>query len=153
MNENRKKILNMLAQGQIAADEAERLIAALENEAPPAGTPSVSEQAPKPKYLRVVATEHNWRGEPVNVNVRVPLQMLRAGVKLAGLIPKQDRPRVNAAMQQEGVPFDLNQITSDNLDEVIGHLDELTVDIDDKGKRSEERRVGKEAAAGSLLPR
>jgi hypothetical protein len=81
-----------------------------------------------------VATEHNWRGEPVNVNVRVPLQMLRSGVKLAGLIPKQARERVNAAMQQEGVPFDLNQITSDNLDEVIGHFDELTVDIDDKGK-------------------
>jgi hypothetical protein len=136
MNENRKKILNMLAQGQITADEAERLIAALENEAPPPGTPGVSEQAakPKPKYLRVVATEHNWRGEPVNVNVRVPLQMLRSGVKLAGLIPKQARERVNAAMQQEGVPFDLNQITSDNLDEVIGHFDELTVDIDDKGK-------------------
>jgi hypothetical protein len=136
MNENRKKILNMLAQGQITADEAERLIAALENEAPPAGAPGVSEQAPKakPKYLRVVATEHNWRGEPVNVNVRVPLQMLRSGVKLAGLIPKQARERVNAALQQEGVPFDLNQITSDNLEEVIGHLDELTVDIDDKGK-------------------
>ena len=49
MNENRKKILNMLAQGQITADEAERLIAALENEAPPAGAPGASEQAPKPK--------------------------------------------------------------------------------------------------------
>jgi hypothetical protein len=41
---------------------------------------------------------------------------------------------VNAALQQDGVPFDLSQITSDNLDEVIGYLDELTVDIDDKGK-------------------
>ena len=136
MNENRKKILNMLAQGQITADEAERLIAALQNEAPPAGAPGDSEQAPKPKpkYLRVVATEHNWRGEPVNVNVRVPLGLLRAGVKLTGLIPKQARDRVNAALQQDGVPFDLSQITSDNLDEVIGHLDDLTVDIDDKGK-------------------
>jgi len=64
----------------------------------------------------------------------VPFGMLRAGVKLAGLIPKQARERVNAAMQQEGVPFDLNQITPDNLEEVISHLDELTVDVDDKGK-------------------
>jgi len=136
MSENRKKILNMLAQGQITADEAERLIAALENEAPPAGAPGVSEQAPKakPKYLRIVATDHNKNGDPVNVNVRVPFGMLRAGVKLAGLIPKQARERVNAAMQQEGVPFDLNQITPDNLEEVISHLDELTVDVDDKGK-------------------
>jgi hypothetical protein len=136
MNDNRMKILNMLAQGQITADEAERLIAALETGPAPAGAPGASEQAskPKPKYLRVVATDLNRHGDPVNVNVRVPLGMLRAGVKLTGLIPKQARDRVNAAMQQEGVPFDLNQITPDNLEEVIGHLDELTVDIDDKGK-------------------
>jgi hypothetical protein len=136
MNENRMKILNMLAQGQITADEAGRLIAALENEAPQAGAPGVSEPAskPRPKYLRVVATEHNWRGEPVNVNVRVPLGLLRAGVKLTGLIPKQARDRVNAALQQDGVPFDLNQITADNMEEVISHLNEFTVDVDDKGK-------------------
>jgi len=139
MNENRMKILNMLAQGQITADEAERLIAALQNEAPPAGAPGapgVAEQAPKPKpkYLRVVATDHNKNGDPVNVNVRVPFGLLRAGVKLAGLIPQRARDRVNAAMQQEGVPFDLNQITPDNLEEVIGHLDELTVDVGDTGK-------------------
>ena len=136
MNENRMKILNMLAQGQITADEAGRLIAALENEAPQAGAPGVSEPAskPRPKYLRVVATEHNWRGEPVNVNVRVPLGLLRAGVKLPGLIPKQARDRVNAALQQDGVPFDLNQITADNMEEVISHLNEFTVDVDDKGK-------------------
>ena len=30
MNENRRKILEMLAAGQITADEAERLLAALE---------------------------------------------------------------------------------------------------------------------------
>jgi hypothetical protein len=136
MNENRMKILNMLAQGQITADEAERLIAALENEAPPAGAPGAAEQASKakPKYVRVVVTDHNKHGDPVNVDFRVPLGMLRAGVKLTGLIPKQARDRVNAALRQDGVPFDLSQITSDNLDEVIGHLDELTVDIDDKSK-------------------
>lgn len=135
MNDNRMKILNMLAQGQITADEAERLIAALENGAP-AGGAAPSEQAakPKPKYLRVVATDTNKTGDPVNVNVRVPFGLLRAGVKLTGLIPKQARDRVNAAMQQEGVPFDLNQITPDNVEEVISHLDELTVDIDGKGK-------------------
>ena len=82
----------------------------------------------------MVATEHNWRGEPVNVNVRVPLGLLRAGVKLTGLIPKQARDRVNAALQQDGVPFDLNQITADNMEEVISHLNEFTVDVDDKGK-------------------
>jgi hypothetical protein len=136
MNENRMKILNMLAQGQITPDEAERLIAALENEAPRAGAEGVSEQGskPKPKYVRVMVTDHNKHGDPVNMNVRVPLGMLRAGVKLTGLIPKQARDRVNAALQQDGVPFDLSQITSDNLDEVIAHLDELTVDVEEKGR-------------------
>jgi hypothetical protein len=137
MNENRMKILNMLAQGQITADEAERLIAALETGSSTGSAAGAAESAPpkaKPKYLRVVATDTKQNGDPVNVNVRVPLGMLRAGVKLTGLIPKQARDRVNAAMQRDGVPFDLNQITAENLEDVIVQLDELTVDVDDMGK-------------------
>ena len=34
MNDNRRQILDMLAQGKLTADEAERLIAALERNAP-----------------------------------------------------------------------------------------------------------------------
>ena len=136
MNTERKQILQMLGDGQINADEAERLLGALDRSPE---TPSFARtRAPgeKPKYLRVVVdAEDQHRGGPVKVNVRVPMQLLRACVRLSSIIPPHARDQANAAMHDHGVPFDLNQLKPENLDELIEHLDELTVDVDqDKAK-------------------
>jgi len=131
MNENRRKILDMLATGQITADEAERLIIALEREQPAATPANGTESRARPKYVRVLV-EDNGQGRSANVNVRVPMQLLRAGVKLAGLIPDHARNHVNEALREKGIPFDLSQIKPENLEAVIDQLAELTVDVADK---------------------
>lgn len=83
----------MLAEGRITADEAEQLIAALERDQPPVAASADIRPKAKAKYLRVlVDTTDN--GEPGRVNVRVPLQLLRAGVRLAALIPRKRWPRL-----------------------------------------------------------
>jgi len=131
MNENRRKILEMLSAGQINADEAERLIAALEKDQPAAAAANGAEPRQKPKYVRVLV-EDTGQGRSANVNVRVPMQLLRAGVRLTGLIPDHARNHVNQALREKGIPFDLNQIKPENLEEVIDQLAELTVDVTDK---------------------
>jgi hypothetical protein len=73
-------------------------------------------------------------GEPGRVNVRVPLQLLRAGVRLASLIPPQAQDEVNDALRVRGVGFDLSQIKPENLDELIDQLADLTVDVDQEQK-------------------
>ena len=128
MNESRRKVLDMLSLGQITTDEAERLIAALEQEQP-------QPPAAKPKYLRVAVTDLDQKGEHTRVNIRVPLQLLRSGVKLASLIPPQARERVNFALRKDGLPFDLNRLNPENLEELIDHIDDLTVDIDEKNTK------------------
>ena len=127
MNENRRQILEMLSTGKITADEAERLIGALEmqKDSPPEGPKA------KPKYIRVVVDD-NGKGTGTKANIRVPMQLLRSGVKLAALIPLQAREHVNSALHEHGVAFDLSQINPKNLEELIDQLDELTVDVDDK---------------------
>jgi len=138
MNEHRRQILQMLAEGKISADEAERLIAA--TEAPVSFTPNADSGAaiPKtrPKYLRVLVDAEETRDGrydgPTKVNVRVPMQLLRAGVRLAGLIPAQALDRANHAMQEKGVPFDLKQIKAENLEELVEQLNDLSVDVDQK---------------------
>jgi hypothetical protein len=132
MNEQRRQILQMLAEGKVTADEAERLIDAIEREqpAPPAG--AASGPKARPRYLRVVvSSEDNFGGDgPGRVNVRVPLQLLRAGVRLATLIPPQALAKVNAELDRSGVPIDLTQLKPQQLEELIDQLDDVTVDVD-----------------------
>ena len=84
----------------------------------------------KPQFLRLQVEDEGHKG-PVRVNVRVPMQLLRAGVKLASLIPPEASDRVNRHLRREGVPFDLNGVTADNLEELVEHLDTFTLDIDE----------------------
>jgi len=140
MNENRRQILEMLAAGKINADEAERLLAAIEpGSTVPVGefTGSVAAGSgqksatvkTRAKYLRVLVEAHEKEG-PTTVNVRVPMQLLRAGVRLASLIPAQAHEQLDQALSRHGVPLTLSQIKPENLEELIDHLEDLTVDVD-----------------------
>jgi hypothetical protein len=124
MNENRRQILDMLAQGKVTAEEAERLLAALER-LPAQGGEAV-------KYLRVLVDANDEHEGPTKVNVRVPMQLLRAGVRLTGIIPARARDQVNDALRKEGIPFDITNVTPQNLEEMIEHLRDLSVDVDNE---------------------
>ena len=154
MNDDRKSILDMLAAGKITADEAERLLAALdanpgtatENPASTASRPKdAARAASPPKYLRVLveADERTTglKGGPTTVNVRVPMQLLRSGVRLAGLIPAQAHEQLDQAFSQHGIPITLSQIKPENLEELIDHLSDLTVDVDGKDENKTRVRV------------
>jgi hypothetical protein len=155
MNENRRQILEMLAAGKITTDEADRLLAAVGSEptAAPryAGSASSGDAAQganpvktRAKYLRVqVEADESMTGMkgPTTVNVRVPMQLLRAGVRLAGLIPKQAHDQLDEAFIRHGVPITLSQIKPENLEELIDHLEDLTVDVDGKDGNSTRVKV------------
>jgi hypothetical protein len=131
MNEQHRQILQMLAEGKVTADEAERLMDALGRErpeSPPGGAPRPK---PRPKYLRVVVADSSGADGPTRVNIRVPLQLLRAGVRLASLIPPQALTKVNAALDRSGVPIDLTDLKPQHLEDLIEQLDEVTLDVGD----------------------
>lgn len=130
MNEQRKEVLDMLAEGKVTAAEAERLITALERDQLPAASNLDVRPKGKAKYLRVMVGDMDHSGSG-RVNIRVPLQLLRAGVRLAALVPPQALEQVNAKLSQSGVPFDLTQLKPEHLEALVDHLDELTVEIDD----------------------
>lgn len=146
MNENRRQILEMLAAGKITADEAERLLAALDSTPVTefSGTTGGATVKTRAKYLRVlVEADQSMTGMPgqTTVNVRVPMQLLRAGVRLASLIPQQAHNQVDAAFSKHGVPITLSQIKPENLEELIDHLEDLTVDVDGKDGNTTKVRV------------
>jgi len=131
MDQDRRRILDLLADGKINADEAERLITALGGGRGPDAAAAPSRR-PAPKYLRVVVDAGAGYGEgPAKVNVRIPMQLLRAGVRLGALIPAQAREQVNAALRENGIPLDVSQIRPDNLETLIEQLGDFNVDVDD----------------------
>jgi hypothetical protein len=129
VNEQRRQVLQMLAEDKITADEAERLIDVLEREQPELSPGTASRPRPRPKYLRVVVVDS--ADAPTCVNIRIPLQLLRAGVRLASLIPPHALTVVNAEMSKSGVPIDLSQIKPQDIEELIDQLEDVVVDVDD----------------------
>lgn len=140
MNENRRRILDMLSVGQINAAEAERLLAALESQ-PAAGSATLSESAakPKPKYLRVLVEGEDKRGVPLNVNLRVPMQLLRAGVRLSSILPAQARGPIAEALRergmQGGINIDLSNLKPENLEELVEGLGDLTMNVESENTK------------------
>jgi hypothetical protein len=131
MNEERRQILQMLGDGKINADEAERLLSALEGRGASAAAGPAPRTGGRPKYLRVlVDAEDHHTGKPVKVNIRVPVMLMRAGVRLSSLMPSPARDKVNQALREQGIPVDVGAMKPENLDELLDHLNDLTVDVD-----------------------
>ena len=138
MSENRTRILEMLAENKITVDEAERLLAVAGNEEKieTTYTPASTTKNQAPKFLRVVVEPGPGEGaEDVDkVNVRVPMNLIRAGMKLTSLIPPQASDKMTEAMREKGVDFDLRNMKPEDLEDLINALSDLEVDVDGKTK-------------------
>lgn len=134
MTDNRKKILEMLAQNKISADEAYRLLNVIDSdeggqESAPRAEPKVGA---RPKYLRVnvLPDQDSENADNVDrVNVRVPLSLIRAGIKLTSLIPPEAMDKINGALRDKGINFDVRSIKAEDIEELIEALGELEVDV------------------------
>jgi hypothetical protein len=134
MADNKKKVLEMLAQNKISTDEAYRLLSALESEGSTSeGTAkSGTAEKMKSKYLRVCILsgserEHGGKGD--RVNVRVPMTLIRSGMKFTSLLPPEARDKVTGALHEKGIDFDMRNLKPEDMDELLEALSELEVDV------------------------
>ena len=133
MSEDRTRILNMLAEGKISADEAERLLDALETRGTekPAAEPAIKgdptpllNALPKYLYVKVDSVEGD------KVDVKVPLALVRSGLKLTSLIPPQAMDQLNEQMTDKGISIDFSNLKPEDIDELIEALREMEVNVD-----------------------
>lgn len=132
MSDDRRRILSMLQDGKINAEEADRLLSALTRTPAPSPGTAVGHNRSPLKYFRVEVDAQDDHDGPTKVNVRIPMELLRAGVRLSALIPPRARDEVNEAMAKQGIPIDINQLRPENLEEMIEHLSDFTVDVDNE---------------------
>jgi hypothetical protein len=132
MNEEKRKILDLLAQGKISVDEADKLLAAV-GETPSDSAPEASGRRSW-KYLRVQVEPGPGSESKDRVNIRVPFKLIKAGLKFAAFIPHAAQGPVNEALKEKGMNIDLAKISPQDLEDLIVNLDDLTVDVDGKDK-------------------
>jgi|AP95_1055475.scaffolds.fasta_scaffold133183_2 hypothetical protein len=132
MTENRRQILDMLSEGKISVEEAESILGLLEQPASVATSGSDTGEGRKspPKYLRVVVEEDGESGNE-RVNVRVPMALIRSGVKLAALIPGDATNRMNEKLREKGIGIDVGNLKSEDLDQLVDALADMEVDVQD----------------------
>lgn len=131
MSEETRKILEMLHEGKIGVEEADKLLAAVGAAAPSDDVPVAAGGAKK--YLRIQVEPDQAAGGD-RVNVRVPMKLIRAGLKLAAFLPREYRSQVDDALKQKGMDLDLSKIAPEDLEALVSNLDDLTVDVEGKQK-------------------
>jgi len=127
----------MVASKKICVDEAEKLLSLVDDEAEDVvSMPEETTRAAKanPKYLRVVVQPGDGKGSGDGahyVNVRVPMSLIRAGIKLAALLPKNATDRINENLSEKGIDIDINHIKQEDVEELVRAMSELEVDVRD----------------------
>jgi hypothetical protein len=127
MSNDRKQVLEMLAAGKITAEEADRLLERLAGAAAGAGggssgqslEPALLKDKPEPRFMCI----HVDSDEGDKVDVRLPIGLLRTGIKLSAMLPKD----AAEAMSQNGVDF--SQLSALSGKELIDALREMTIDV------------------------
>src|SRR5262245_21895544 len=108
MSDDTRRILDLLAQGKISVDDAHRLIAAVTasdtataNASAASHSSGMNTDAPPkpPRYLRIAVHKGatDQRGEK-DVNIRVPIAIVRGGMRLGAIIPGFGGERMQARL-------------------------------------------------------
>ena len=113
-------------------EEAERLLSLVDQPAgaDTGGTENSEVRKPAPKYLRVVIGNGD-DPQSEHMNIRVPMGLIRAGVKLASVLPSNATSKVNEKLKEKGVAIDLGKIKAEDLENLVDSLSDLEVDIQD----------------------
>ena len=116
MSENQKKILEMLADKKISDDEAYRLLSARKTETGAPESPAGG-----------AGHQHDEGAELVNV--RVPMSLIRSGMKFTSLLPAGARDKVTEALGEKGINLDMRNMKPEDLEEIIEALSDLEVKV------------------------
>lgn len=162
MSEETRRVLDLLAHSKITVEEADQLLAAIGGAGAAAAAEGGAASAPEtspPKYLRIAVTKIRggsedetlgrrwWTGEERSgrprareITVRVPVTLVKNGLRLGGLIPGIVGSRLKARLRERGVDLDLSKIDLTTIDELLREFGEMNIDID-AGSRSAQVRI------------
>ena len=141
MSEETRQVLEMLSSGKVTVEEAEQLLKAVaaagpveEKSSQPryfqilVNKPARDGKKAEPRYFRILVNKPAREGKKAeNVNIRVPMTVVRGGLRLGALVPGILGKKIQL---DNGTELDLSKVTYTDLEAMIKDIGELTVDVD-----------------------
>jgi hypothetical protein len=131
MSDERRRVLDLLAQGKITVDEADQLLRALGAKSARDGAAQPGDAAKKPRFIRIAVhkpASGDKRAE--DINIRVPLPILKGGMRLGALIPGFVGDTIAARLRERGFDCDWSNLDGPAIDAVFAELSELGINVD-----------------------
>jgi hypothetical protein len=133
MSDDTRRVLDLLAQSKITVDEAGQLLAALGAPPPDAAGPKPEgADRPKPRFVRITMHKpaNQWRGEK-DVTIRVPIAIVRSGMRLGAIIPGFGGKQMEARLREQGLDIDLSKIDPAAIESMLNEVgDAMSIDLD-----------------------
>jgi hypothetical protein len=137
-----RRILEMLSQGKITVDDADRLIQAVSADRAAASTPAdaASDAKPRARWFRINIHKPSKDDthQPKDVNIRVPIAVAKGGMRLGAIIATFAGEKAAQRMKARGLDLDLSAINGDlsrmngaEFEAFMKSLDEMNIEIDD----------------------
>ena len=145
MSDERRRVLDLLAQGKITVDEADELLKTLGANAtreaaaaPPAGDAATNDpQRTRWVRINVHRLANDDCGEK-DVNIRVPIAVVKGGMRLGAIIATFAGEKAAQRMKARGIDLDISKINDDlskmngaEFDAFLKSLDDTSIEIDD----------------------
>jgi class 3 adenylate cyclase len=74
------------------------------------------------------------RGKSEKVNIRIPLRMLKAGMKLGAVLPSNARDAIEKTMKEHGMGIDLFSMDRETLSETLKAMGGLRIEVEQDEK-------------------
>ena len=83
------------------------------------------------RYLKIEVHKPAAEGrEEKNVNIRVPIALVRGGMRLGTIIGFYADDKVQQRLRERGIDLDLSKIDKTDIDDLLKNMGELTVNVD-----------------------
>src|SRR6267378_886917 len=132
MSDDTRRVLDLLAQGKVTVDEADQLLRAMAAPAPEAAAAGPDDaERPKPRWLRIAVHKQAKEGhKDKDVNIRVPIAIVKSGMRLGALIPGLAGDQVASRLREKGLDVDFSKLDAASIDTMLRALGDTNIEIE-----------------------
>jgi hypothetical protein len=131
MSDDIRRVLDLLAQGKVTVEEADRLLRAVTADEPRRQDGAPAADRPKLRWLRIAVHKPARDGHhDKDVNIRVPIAIVKSGMRLGALIPGMAGEQVSARLRERGLDIDFSKLDAAAIDDVLREISDTNIEID-----------------------